>query len=270
MTQKDLDTILENDQYHIPRNKTEEHEIRLFLREEGYHCPLCGKELQSRKQLKPKQKKFEIAHIYPNRPTIKQYNVLHNLERLGMNSEDFENKIALCLDCHNQQDYHTTKEEYQKLLNIKKSCLERNAVHDAVNDLHLESELVYIVDRICKITSSNLAELNLNPVPIANKFKNDEILLKTKITGYVASYYLYIRDLFREHNGKNGFVFDALCCEVKAAYLKMKSVTKNKEDIFAQLSDLIKRNTASSNRMACEAIAAFFVQNCEVFDEIPR
>ena len=37
---------------------------------------------------------------------------LKGLERLGDNSESFDNKIALCKDCHSTKDYHTTKEDY--------------------------------------------------------------------------------------------------------------------------------------------------------------
>ena len=82
MTQSELDKILENDPYHIPRKNPGNNEIGLFLREVGYHCPLCGKELQPRAQAKPSHKQFQIANIYTNRPTLQQYAVLHGLERL--------------------------------------------------------------------------------------------------------------------------------------------------------------------------------------------
>ncbi|RGI01125.1 hypothetical protein DXD88_11235 [Coprobacillus sp. TM10-10] len=57
-----------------------------------------------------------MAHIYPNSPTVEQYLELKGLERLGDNSESFDNKIALCKDCHSTQDYHTTNEDYLKLI----------------------------------------------------------------------------------------------------------------------------------------------------------
>lgn len=94
-------------------------DIRLHLKEVNFHCPICGKDLQSRNQ-KKRVKLFEIAHIYPNSPTIEQYMELKGLERLGDNSESFDNKIALCKDCHSMQDFHTTKEDYLVLLNKKK------------------------------------------------------------------------------------------------------------------------------------------------------
>ena len=48
--------------------------------------------------------------------TLEQYLELKGLERLGDNSESFDNKIALCKDCHSTKDYHTTKEDYLKLI----------------------------------------------------------------------------------------------------------------------------------------------------------
>ena len=268
MTQSELDMILKNDPYHIQRKEPGENEIRLFLREVEYHCPLCGKNLQPRVQSKPGHKKFQIAHIYPNRPTPQQYVVLHDLERLGKTSEDFENKIALCKDCHGEQDYQTTKDDYEALLRIKKKCLEKNALHDAIDELYLENALNEIVDQICRTPTSALAVLKMNPVPVADKFDDEEAPLLSNITGYITRYYTFVRDLFREKDGKNGFVFSALCQEIKTSYIKMDAISKNKEEIFNQLSSLIKRKTASSNSVACEIVAAFFVQNCEVFNEI--
>lgn len=54
---------------------------------------------------------------------------LKGLERLGDNSESFDNKIALCKDCHSTKDYHTTKEDYLKLIknpNLSKKILKRH------------------------------------------------------------------------------------------------------------------------------------------------
>jgi hypothetical protein len=270
VTQSELDLLLKNDPYHISRKEPNEAEIRLFLREVNYQCPLCGKDLQTRTQQKQRHKRFEIAHIYPNRPTVEQYAVLHNLERLGQTSEDYENKIALCLQCHSEQDFHTTKEDYEKLYNIKKQCLERNALHEAVNDMSLEKELKEIVNQLCRISNAELIELNMNPVRVSDKFEENESLIATKLSNYITKYYTFIRDLFQEFDGKNGFVFSALCYEMKAAYQKMASVSSDKEEIYNQITSFVQVQTGSSNQTACEIISAFFVQNCEVFNEIPR
>ena len=73
MTKAELIQIVESDSYHKDRQNPTDAEIRLYLHEVNYHCPLCGKELQYRGQVKPDQKLFLIAHIYPNSPTLEQY-----------------------------------------------------------------------------------------------------------------------------------------------------------------------------------------------------
>ena len=55
---EDLKDTLKTDSYLQPRKNPTEAELRLFLREVNYHCPLCGKELQSRQQKKLSEKKF--------------------------------------------------------------------------------------------------------------------------------------------------------------------------------------------------------------------
>lgn len=46
MTQEELNRIIDSDSYFAARKDPSEAEIRLFLREVDFHCPLCGIELQ--------------------------------------------------------------------------------------------------------------------------------------------------------------------------------------------------------------------------------
>lgn len=177
MTQEELNRIIDSDSYFAARKDPSEAEIRLFLREVDFHCPLCGVELQSRQQKKPRHKRFEIAHIYPNRPTIEQYLALDGVERLGNNSESFENKIALCMTCHSTQDFHTTAEDYNRLLNIKKQCLLSSAMNDLSKSLDLEEKISDILLKLTSLSENDIAALNYTPVPVANKFSNSEFLL---------------------------------------------------------------------------------------------
>ena len=112
MDDKEFEALKKEDKYLIPRKKPTLADEQLFLKEVDYACPLCGKDLRNHQQTKP-NKLYEIAHIYPNSPTKEQYIALNGVERLGENSEDFKNKIALCKDCHDTQDYHTNKTDYE-------------------------------------------------------------------------------------------------------------------------------------------------------------
>lgn len=271
MTQKELNEILAEDPYHVEREtpKTSA-ELILYACEVNNHCPLCGKPLQSKKQKKIDQRKFEVAHIYPNRPNIKQYELLHTLERLGRNCEDFENKIALCLDCHDTQDYHTTRDEYISLVTIKKKLLEVSALHDAIIDMNLEDEITDVVNKIALTNSNDLENLNYVPVLLSNKFRNNEVSLKLKVSSYVNMYYTFIRKSFDDIESNSDFSFTVLSSEVRASFIKLSKITEDKEEIFNHMVDWVKRKTFSPSVSACEAVVSFFVQNCEVFYEITK
>lgn len=269
MTAKEFDAILAKDSYLKPRRAPSEADQQLYLREVDFHCPLCGKDLRNRRQKKG-NKLYEIAHIYPNRPTQEQYNQLQGLKRLGADSESYENKIALCKDCHGTQDYHTTKDDYLLLLQKKETLLLSASLQEITSDLDLENDIALIVSTLPTISDDDILELNYSPVAITKKFGKGEKLLKSRITTYVTEYYPYIREQFKSMDGINGFCIDVLSMQIKSAFLKMESLTDDKEQIFNHLVDWIKLKTLSNSQSACEAVISFFVQNCEVFYEITK
>ena len=233
---------------------------QLYLKEVSFVCPLCGKILRHRKQKKA-NKLYEIAHIFPNSPTEEQYEQLSGLPRLGDNSESFENKIALCKDCHDQQDYHTTQADYLKLLDIKQHLLKLTDLHEAMLTMGLEQEIADVVKRVCSLHEDEIGSLNYTPVILTKKFAANELLLKNRIK-------MNVTDCFKELEGINNFRLTALSLQIKSCFIKMEGISDNKSDIFDQLVDWVMSKTLSTSRDACEAVVSFFVQNCEVFHEI--
>ena len=268
MTNEEFKKIIESDLYHKTRQSPTDAEIRLYLREVDYHCPLCGKELQYRGQAKSNHKLFEIAHIYPNSPTMEQYIELKDLPRLGKDSESFDNKIALCFECHSTQDYHTTADEYLKLLKIKERCLLETDLDAIVRNLNLEDQIELVLHTLSSVTDEELSDLSFDPKLLADKFYSNESAIKRKIKGYVLEYYPFIRDILKEMDGKNGFHQSILAGQIRSCFIKMNDQTQEKELIFNHLVQWIKTKTLSTSDLACEAVVAFFVQNCEVFYEI--
>lgn len=255
------------DPYLKERKAPTEAEQQLYLKEVSFACPLCGTILRHRRQKKA-NKLYEIAHIFPNSPTEEQYGCLGTLPRLGDNSESFENKIALCKDCHAQQDFHTTKEDYMTLLNIKHRLLQLTDLHEATLTMGLETEIADVVKKFCSLREEELASLNYTPVRLTRKFTTSEHFIKNRISMYVTNYYPYIRDCFKEMEGVNGFRLTALSLQIKSCFIKLDALSDNKADIFDELVAWVMRKTLSTSKDACEAVVSFFVQNCEVFHEI--
>lgn len=256
------------DNYLQPRKNPTPSEIQLYLIEVNNTCPLCGRTLRMKGQRKPGAQLFEIAHIYPNSPTNEQLETLKDVEVLGDNSESFENKIALCEPCHTQQDYHTSKSEYEKLVAIKKRLNLKFNLKELSDDLGLEKDIKIVIGKLADIKTAEFIKLNYSAIPLANKFNNDDELLKNKVKHYIDNYYYFIKKEFQNLDETPGFSFEALTFQVRAAFVKFEKEGASKLQIFDCLVDWIYNKTTSSNKIACEAIISFFVQNCEVFREI--
>lgn len=271
MTREEINIQIKNDKYLIQRKKPSDAEIRLHLKEVGFHCPLCGKPLQSKNQKKREQKKFEIAHIYPNSPTNEQYIELTGLERLGENCESIENKIALCKDCHDEQDYHTTREDYLKLLNKKKKLICSMNLEEILDGMQIEKDIKKIINKLDNLNNLEVLELKYIPVEIDKKIKDEFLSLKIKVKTNVNYYYPLIFEEFKKNEtNENNSSYEVICSQVKAAYLKIKKETNDQNIIFNELVNWLKYKTQETNNEACEILISYFIQNCEVFDEIAK
>lgn len=62
-------------------------------------------------------------------------------------------------------------------------------MHDATTTLGLENEIEAIISSICNLNESDTSDLNYQAIPIANKFYPNELVLKSKITGYILCFY---------------------------------------------------------------------------------
>lgn len=253
MTTKDYQTLLDSDAYLIERKAPTTAEEQLFLRETNFRCCLCGKELRSRSQ-KKSNKLYEIAHIYPNRPTQAQYIELNGLERLGDNTESFENKIALCKDCHGTQDYRTSSAEYLSLVAKKQMFIRQSALQDTTNSLGLENEISQIIIKISNYDIQNNTPLNFTPIALSSKFDTKDKMLKSRISGYVTEYFPYIRESFRDIDGTNRFNYSVLCMQIRAAFIKMEQVSPDKVEIYDALTDWIQSVAVGCSKIACEIL----------------
>lgn len=256
--------------YLKPRKQPTSSELRLYLIEVNNRCPLCGKTLQSRKQKKRDEKKFEIAHIFPNSPTSEQLKELDNVPLLGENSESFENKIALCLECHHTQDFHTKREEYLKLYQIKTDILASTTTKESLSRLNIENDISKIIQKLTSISPQELLELRMTTVPIANKFTNEESLLKNKVQDNVNRYFNFLKENFIQVEGLNGFNFNDFSQEIKSAFLKVEKRLQSKNQIFMHLVNWLDIRTQHQSMLACEIIISYFIQTCEVFHEITK
>lgn len=257
------------DSYLIPRIPITKNMDHAYLLEVNGLCPLCGKNLLVTKGNR-KSKLYQIAHIYPNSPMPEQVKELIDLERLGNTCEDFENKIALCKDCHGLYDDGVTKKEYLDLVEIKKKLSNIASSKELMSYQNLEEEILLVINSLGTITPDDLREIELKytGLEVKKKFESHYMILKNKIETYNCTYYFFIKERFQNLEIEDKVNFNIIASEIRTSFLKCDKEMNNKSDIFNSLVLWIQSKIKMASIEACEVIIAFFVQNCEVFDEI--
>lgn len=241
--------------------------LRYVLEVEN-HCPLCGKAIMNFSA--DKKKLYEIAHIFPNRPTEDEKKILADVEVLGENSECFENKIALCRDCHKEYDEHKTVEKYNEMLNLKKKLLRKSDAKTDLSHNMIENELVDVVKKISSLATDNevlskFEPLSYKVMSIKAKIPSNNLLCND-VEGLVSSYFLYLQGLFKSLDKGS---FEVIASSFKHSYFQAKKQQLEQEDIFEALVGWIRNKTRCSNSVA-RIIVSYFIQNCDVYGEISQ
>ncbi len=267
------DTLIEKNINDCPaycqnRTKISPSEDRLHILEVNGVCPLCGNSLLENKGKRTKL--YEIAHIYPNSPMPDEVKILDGVTVFGENSESFQNKIALCFNCHKTFDFHKNVDEYNKLLEKKKELYAALTTKNDLANIDLSQNLKILLEKITTIDTStiNKTGLRLNPLEIKQKFSSSDSILKIKVTTYVTEYYLFIKNYFKNLEEVKQLNFSRLATTIKLAYQTTSESLDSKSKIFDILVDWLLSKTHTSDKGCAEIVISYFIQNCEVFDEI--
>ena len=267
-TKKALSDIKQVEQL-IPSETTENSDLYLLMEANGM-CPLCGASLVNDKNGHSIQQ-YEIVSIYPSLIASKNNEIWDGVSKPCEELSSNFNKTVLCPKCAKDYVSHTSVEEYQQLLHKKQSLLRNYNAWTKISSIELEDHIETVLRRITTASQDELSEpLNYNAVRIRNKIEIRNFPLIIKTEGFVVNYYNYIKELFTQLEREGHLSFDDISLEVKMGYKKLLKQNLAQDQIFTQLVDWFKIKSSSSYDIACEVIVAFFVQNCEVFDEITK
>jgi hypothetical protein len=248
------------------KNITPNFDARL-LAETNTLCPLCAKRLLGEKNGKS-IKHYEIAHIFPHNPTNEQLLTLKEVPK-PIEVEAFENLIVLCFDCHKKQDFCTTTDDYMRLYKLKQKLLKQTKAIDYASNVPLENQIIEILQELKFVDTNELQKLSYHPVAVEKKINSDNYLLREKITDYVVRYFLFVQDTFGQMDEFGKLKFEKIATEVKLCYQNFNKLGLQQEDVFDNIVNWIKNKTQSQyGNTAYEIIIAYFVQSCEVFNEI--
>jgi hypothetical protein len=229
------------------------------------HCPLCDAKLFYEK-LGRTLKAYEHAHIYPLNPTPAELRELAGIAPpLDLNHPD--NIIPLCTTCHTKFDKPRTRAEYDALRALKLRLLDRTAQRSLNSQFPLESQIRKIVSELHRSAGNEDADLQFDPKSLDDKFEASLAHpIRRKIRTAVSGYYTFVRTLFKQIEKDDPASSELIFTQVRAYYLKQKTLGKSQANIFANVVEWIRSSSEAESLEAAEIVAAFFVQNCEVFE----
>ena len=257
-------------------NKPLNHELSTddipLLSEVDYQCPLCHSPLI--KKIKNKSvRKYEITKIFPNDLSSDKQDLFIANRTPAVHLDSSDNMIALCADCSDSYLLKPELDEYIKLFDLKESAKKNYQIQVQLSTLNLEDEIKNIINSLYDIDSNTVIQnFRLDPLLISEKIDPSCFILKQTVTSYVLQYYKFIRKLFSELDSFSENRFNIIASEIKLAYETIHPTCNSQEEIFAKISEWIMKQLNMPNsqkyKISCDIVVAFFIQNCEVFDEI--
>lgn len=265
-------TIAESVQYALPLSMdympTPEND---FLREEcAGKCLVCGKRLQNHSivDIIPKASNVQVRNEI--REALKTRGVTDLPDLNGsFDTSSTENHALLDPNC--KADYETlfNPEKAAELLIAKRRANQRMALMEKIDSLEIDEyleELLSSMDRL--IDLEKMESLQYAPHDIKEKIEPEYVTIKNDVSSKVSMYYGFIEEQLHQRDGINGFDFDDLAMSVRHCYKNLSKQGLSQDHIYSQMALWVQRMTGCENLVACQILVAFFVQECEVFDEI--
>ena len=226
------------------RKKSFASELQLkeeMFKQENRTCPLCGK------------------------------TYLHGLDSMFLIRVDAsqpktaQNVLGVCRHCKNNQA--SFSKEY--LREAKETLVTKSVLLEKVNSLTFDDELATAVKKLLQASTAENEQLSFAGLRIDQKVQaSDYSLLSWKIKNYVALTFSRLNDLFHE-NDSYRHSYEKLASSLRLLFLKLSETTTDKNKIFDMLSNKIQEQIDCELPVA-EAIISYFIQDCEVFDEISK
>lgn len=225
-------------------------EEHILLDEQNFRCANCNEYLIKNKKRKNTggRKPNFILLTFPS-DNIKSYDLLFCKEC----GEEFENIDDL------------TSDELKEFERKKIEFIKRTEIKQKLDSITIQSDLKEIITKLNSVNFSNDSTLSLQPLTIENKIPSTENVLLFKIRNDVIGYYNIVKQMFQELES-----FTAIAKEINYSFSILNEQGLNHQEIYDSLTDHIIRCTGlnSNKRLSCEIIVSFFIQNCEVYNEI--
>ncbi len=243
---KKLDVDFINEYHTLPKETLRELEIDtrllVLISESGGKCQKCRRPLA----LKKGENDINYAKVFQLTDT---------------------DEIVLCVGCE-REIQSATAEDKSKLLKEKQNLETLSIANDATSRYTIEKEIEEVLRVVDLMDISEDTKLKNEPTKVKNKI--NEQRLKEKVLFNVRRLYRGVNDTLDRLSGENNLNVDTFAKNIKRMYEDASESHLSQSAIFNLLVDSLYEKTGRNYREACEIIISYFVQRCEVFDEITK
>lgn len=239
-----------------------------LLSQVNSRCPLCDCFLFYRKGQR-QHKAYELAHIYPLNPRPEEIIELAKSPRLCVDVNDPDNIIPLCVSCHERFDKPRTAGEYLNLYQIKFDTLQQERQRSLASQYPLEQQIATVIAHLhdAEVDRGSSSALSFTPKSVNDKL--DATMpppTKQKVRNAVEDYFLHVQAAFLELERSDPGCSEQICIQVRSFYVMQKRQRLPQAEVFSNLVAWIRVRSKASTLESVEAVASFFIQNCEVFE----
>lgn len=268
--------IVENDE----NSRLKEYAINNLLKEVNFECPLKKNHTKPEPLIQTRKKhvngknnmipNYMPLKIFPSGISNELKSLFNSIKKEPSNLEDDSNILCVCNKCYKKLMLDPTVDSYKYLISVKENLSKIRETENETDYVVLEDEINDVLKKLCNISPSDIdITLRMKPLEIKKKISPSNIDLN-KIVQENLDYYYYIQETFSSLDAKNS-VFNKIAAEIRLCFIKVESIDNEQNYIFDALVDWVLEKSElnkSKYRKAAEKIISFFVQNCEVFNEI--
>jgi len=173
--------------------------------------------------------------------------------------------VVLCVDCEREIQNASEKDKLA-LLSDKHYLENLTAARNATSLYTLEKQIEDVLREVNLMDVTDDTRLKIEPVKVEKKVT--EKRLKERVLFDVRQLYEGVNNALDRLAGENKLNVDKFAKSIKRMYEDASESLPTQSAIYNLLVETLFEKTGRKYKEACEIIISYFVQRCEVFDEI--
>lgn len=233
-------------------------------------CPICGKALVLTKSKIPMYR-YGITNIFPPCLSSEKESAFVSIAPKPVDFNHKSNKICLCDCCASDYEECPTSDKFRIMVDKKYYLAQKATIDSSLDKAKLDEEIITVLSSLKNIKSfDGLAKFREKPLELKQKIYDNENL-KEDIDDDVKKYYHFIRKQLSDLDDCDS-EFRIIASQFQICYQKLSKSLTDQEEIYYKIVDwvLSELKLTDKYRTSSKIVVSFFVQNCEVFDEISK